>query len=107
MGVCEICGAARASNFHHRRPGGMGGSRQPHQQTAANLLHVCGSGTTGCHGDLESSRTIAYENGWLVHRRDDPTTAPVLRRGQRVYLGLDGGVADEDWGHVATFDRGR
>lgn len=96
MGVCEICGTGRASNFHHRRPGGMGGSRQPHQQSAANLLHVDGSGTTGCHGKIESGRTLAYENGWLVHRRDDPTTVPVLRRGEWVYLALDGGIGDAD-----------
>lgn len=96
MGVCEICGIARATNFHHRRPGGMGGSRQPHQQSAANLLHVDGSGTTGCHGMIESNRTTAYDNGWLVHRRDDPTTVPVLRGGRRVYLALDGGIDDAE-----------
>lgn len=74
-GVCEVCYAARASNFHHRIPEGQGGP-----WAAGNGLAVCGSGTLGCHGWIEHNRAAAYIRGWLVHTWDDPEQVPVLLR---------------------------
>jgi hypothetical protein len=35
----------------------------------SNLLVVCGSGTTSCHGLLENQlRAAAYEVGWLIRK---------------------------------------
>lgn len=57
----------------------MGGTRRP--DTCANLLLLCGSGTTGCHGWVESNRFAARAVGLLVSQRADPAQVPVLLRG--------------------------
>lgn len=81
-GRCELCGEALAGpvgfSVHHRLPRRMGGSRRPELNTPANLLVVCGSGTTGCHGRIESRREQAYTEGLLLHDGQDPATVPVL-----------------------------
>lgn len=82
----------RPVNLHHRRPRGMGGSRDATVATTANLLAVCGSGTTGCHGWIEQHRAVAHDNGWLLRHGADPA-ARVLRLwdGRLVRLTIDGG----------------
>lgn len=56
----------------------MGGSRRPELNTPANLILVCGSGTTGCHGRIESNRTRAYEDGLLLRADQTPTDVPTM-----------------------------
>ena len=70
----------------------MGGSKRAEIHAAAGLLQVCGHGnTTGCHGAIESARTVAFEQGWLVKRGQDPAEHPVtLWDGRRVLLTADG-----------------
>lgn len=70
----------------------MGGSRLVH--TAANLVVLCGSGVTGCHGAVESERARAGVDGWLIEGTvATPETVPVLRHGrQRVFPTADGWV---------------
>ena len=53
-------------SMHHRKPRGAGGTRRI--MTAADGLVLCGSGTTGCHGWVESHRDIATEHGYLISR---------------------------------------
>lgn len=98
VGAIDACRARRrrldspdGTNQHHRRPGGMGGSKRAGVHAATNLLQVCGSGNvSGCHGHIESNRTVAYENGWLVHEGQDPAAVPVLLHdGRRVLLDGD------------------
>lgn len=82
-GRCQRCARHCLSGVHslqHRRPRQMGGDRNAN--TPANLVLLCGSGTTGCHGHVEHNRTEALEQGWLVHRWDDPADIPVLRYGR-------------------------
>ena len=55
----------------------MGGTDRPELNLPSNLLSLCGSGTTGCHGDIESNRTLAYEKGWIVKRDHDAAETPV------------------------------
>lgn len=78
--ACARCGRSLAGNYyslHHRLPRSRGG-----QHTAENLVTMCGSGTSpGCHGDVESHRQLATEQGWLLHSGADPACSPVLRRG--------------------------
>lgn len=75
---CERCGMAlRTGNIHHRKPRGMGGTTDPAANSPANLMLVCGSGTTGCHGWIESHRQEALTEGWLVPRTADPEGSPV------------------------------
>lgn len=98
MGRCERCGLdARASwdgySYHHRRIKGMGGDKRPDTQEAQNLLLLCGSGTTGCHGWAHHDVTgQAREMGFIVSRWADPLVEPVASflRG-RVVLQADGG----------------
>lgn len=88
-GICELCQSAPASNRHHRRPRGAGGSKDPITDSVVNLLMLCGSGTTGCHQYVESNRALAYENGWLVRQGHNPEAIPV-RLLELVYLAPDG-----------------
>ena len=90
-GMCERCGGF-GSNIHHRRPRGMGGTSTPEDPT--NLVMLCGSGTTGCHGWVESYRAKAWEQGWLVPRRDprEPTDVPVWALGEWCLLTAEGWV---------------
>ena len=93
LGHCEICGnlvfaydAGRwlmltPYSIHHRAARGMGGRRVEWINSPANLLLLCGSGTTGCHGHVEANRTEAYRNGWLVRASADPAAVPVLLEG--------------------------
>jgi len=93
VGRCEMCGRP-ATNTHHRRPRGMGGSKDPATDRPANLARLCGSGTTGCHGWIENNRTAAEDCGWLVPQGHDPATVPILIMG----LGgmLDWVLLDDD-----------
>jgi HNH endonuclease len=77
---CVRCGAVvprDEDSVHHRIPRGRGG-----ENTAENLLLLCGSGTTGCHGYVESHRTEAYNHGYLVKTGYDPLDVPVLLLGK-------------------------
>lgn len=53
----------RATNCHHVLPRSAGGTDTPD-----NLLDLCGSGTTGCHGWIEHNRTDAMALGYLKSR---------------------------------------
>lgn len=80
---CVSCGinisaAAIGYSVHHRIPRGMGGTRNPEVNMPANLLVLCGSGTTGCHGWVESHRVLAREWGYLVHRHQAPEHVAVM-----------------------------
>jgi hypothetical protein len=64
-------------SIQHRIPRGMGGSRDPRLNLPSNLILMCGSGTTGCHGAVESKRLDAREHGFALWRSQDPTEVPV------------------------------
>lgn len=98
---CERCGDALSGepgvgySVHHRLPRGMGGSRRHNVTSLANLVALCGSGTTGCHGWVESNREAAYEAGWLVRQAADPALIPVNLFGHGlVFLIADGDYQD-------------
>lgn len=79
---CVRCGKPLGStwmNRHHRR---MRSHRWPGLHEASNLILLCGSGDSGCHGDVHGRATAeAYEKGWLVHAwQDHPEMVPVLTR---------------------------
>lgn len=62
----------------------MGGSRNPVTNSAVNGVLLCGSGTTGCHGEVERDRLQAMADGWIVPDHEDPTLIPI----RHVTLGL-------------------
>jgi hypothetical protein len=92
--TCERCGKKLGEgehvSVHHRTPRGMGGSHDQSLNLMSNLMALCGSGTTGCHGWIESHRQKSMENGWLVLRGVDASTVPVVVRGIPVYLNNEG-----------------
>jgi 5-methylcytosine-specific restriction protein A len=86
---CELCGSlALYSQIHHRRPRGMGGSKDPLAGSAANgiLVHPA------CHARIESDRLKSYENGWLVKQEQDPSHVPIKRYFGWVMLATDGSM---------------
>lgn len=78
-------------SIHHRRPRGMGGSRDPETDQPANLLTLCGSGTTGCHGAVEAHRIIAGNDGYLLPQGTRPADRPVLTHRGWIRLDNQGG----------------
>ena len=91
---CELCGG-RLDNWygvsvHHRRPRGMGGSKDPKTNSASNLIVLCGSGTSGCHGKVEKNRADSKRDGLLVASWGDPASAPILLKGTWWLLTDDG-----------------
>ena len=75
----------------------MGGTDDPAVNSPANLLLLCGTGTSGCHGLVETQRALAVEHGWLVPRPTDPASVPVLLFfGDRVYLTPNGTYREAD-----------
>jgi len=79
---------------------------------AANGVVLCGSGTSGCHGAVESDRDAAYAAGFLVRINGRHVAADVAIRHKTlgvVYLDDDGGYAPAEegptpesmWGEVA------
>ena len=69
QGRCEVCGNYSAQSVHHRMKEG-----RPWEP--ANLLHICGDGTRGCHGWIENHPTHAQALGLWLRRGVDFTVWP-------------------------------
>lgn len=76
---CVNCGARMtvvSGSRHHRMVRGIGGHR------VSNLILLCGSGTTGCHGWVHSHPVEARRRGLIIpanHRpQRDPMEVPVM-----------------------------
>lgn len=67
----------------------MGGTRRKDANSPANLVLVCGSATTGCHGWIESHPREAERRGLRLRQLADPRVVPVLSAG-RGWVRLDG-----------------
>lgn len=87
---CERCGKAitGAYSIHHRKPRGMGGTKDPAANSPSNLVLLCGSATTpdGCHTSVEKFRQAAINTGWIVTRTADPAKVPIKFPTGRWYL---------------------
>ena len=69
---CEGCGAHWGGQAAHRQRRSQGGTWNP-----TNLVALCGSGTTGCHG-LQHARPYLFQGlGWEVGPLEDPADIPV------------------------------
>lgn len=85
--VCDRC-AGRLDGWsghskHHRDAGGMGGGNL--DNSPENVVVLCGSGTTGCHGYVEGHRDQCGPDGegWSVTGTvRGPGDVPVLRHGR-------------------------
>lgn len=90
-GLCEICGK-RATNVQHRKNRSQGGGWD-----LSNLLHLCGTGTTGCHGYIHANPDRSYANGWSVRQAMNPVDSPAFLRtayGQQLVWLHDDGTKD-------------
>jgi hypothetical protein len=79
---CLICGKPIDGSWpggsrHHRRPRSH---PFPGLHETSNLILVCGSGDTGCHGEIHSQPAWAYSQGYLLHSWEDPLTTPINTR---------------------------
>lgn len=96
---CCVCGESvydKQASIHHRRNRGSGGSGDPAINRPSNLLLVCGTGSTGCHGALtdNAQRLVALDAGWIVllNTTDDPIDVPVHHAVHGlIYLDDEGG----------------
>jgi 5-methylcytosine-specific restriction protein A len=93
-GKCERCGlpVLGRAEYHHRRPRGMGGSKDPVVGSAANCVYL----HPGCHQNIESYREKGRGLGFLVRQTQDPQEVPVKRWDGWVLLGPDGSVTPVD-----------
>ncbi len=76
---CERCNRdfqGYPASVHHRRPRMMGGSKNAMLHEMANLIVLCGTGTSGCHGWIESNRAIARELGYLIQKIESAEEIP-------------------------------
>ena len=90
-GFCEIRAVGcwdEVAQIHHRRPRGMGGSRNPVTGSASNAAACC----TPCHAWVESHRELAMDRGWIVRQGQAPAEVPVYRYRRWVLLDDEGGV---------------
>lgn len=82
-GHCEICNVdlttGRSYSKHHRLPRGRGGGNG-----LSNLMLLCGTGTSACHGMVEKHRTAAYDKGWLVRTGHSPAEQVVRIHAMRL-----------------------
>lgn len=70
---CARCGRyVDGGSRHHRQLRRFG------DHSSSNLLLLCGSGTTGCHGLVHSKVAESYALGLLVHSWHEPAAVPVL-----------------------------
>ena len=87
---CERC-RDWGSQIHHRKPRGMGGTRNPQINAPSNLVFLC----FDCHEWIERNRDAARMSGWLVPRNDDPELTPIVTLHADVWtLHRDGTVSD-------------
>jgi 5-methylcytosine-specific restriction endonuclease McrA len=95
---CEVCGAHGATNAHHRVNASQGG-----RPTLGNLLLVCGSGTTGCHGRITVHPRWAKTLGYSVPATFEPCDVPVARWSR--WVGALEVVLIDDRGGLELTDR--
>lgn len=100
--VCQWCGRwvdvlNGYYSLQHRRARNMGGSRLADTDKPQNLVLVCGSATTGCHGHIESHPIEAAERGFRLLQTQNPATHPITRwGGAHLYLTAAGRAEPAD-----------
>ena len=83
------CAACRDSvtsgwfSIQHRHARGMGGTADPAANLPANLVLLCGSAVTGCHGLAESRDPDMHARGFWLYSWEDPAAVPVILAGER------------------------
>lgn len=95
-GMCEVATDECTHlmvEIQHRRARGMGGTRKPDTNSAANGLAVC----RACHDLIERRPATSLRNGWRLRQSTGgvatvPAEVSVVWRGRRVWLHDDGSL---------------
>ena len=85
---CVRCGKSIMRcrySIHHRR---LRSHPFPGLHKASNLITLCGSGDTGCHGWVHSHPSEAREHGWIVAATGTPATIAVYYAWRDTWLQL-------------------
>lgn len=90
-GTCEACNRAAPMSIHHRMPRKMGGTNNLWINSVENLLALCGSGVTGCHGRIESNRADSYDRGLLLRSGMFPWLTPFMDDDRKWWLNTESG----------------
>lgn len=63
---CALCGSTDKLSLHHI-------SKHPRDDVRGNLVMLCGSGTTGCHGKIEArdEETLFALGRYILRSRGD------------------------------------
>src|SRR5215475_530537 len=94
----QACGPGTSAPYsiQHRKARGVGGGNE-----MSNLILLCGTGTTGCHGQCELRRGAEAWGGYWLPSYVDPRSYPVLyfdaaddEGGWFRYLHDDGSLSD-------------
>ncbi|UVK62568.1 HNH endonuclease [Arthrobacter phage TaylorSipht] len=97
LSKCQWCGRHVRTesgwySLQHRRARGMGGSRDAATNQAGNLVLVCGTGTTECHGEIEGNPAQAIARGFRIAAGATPSRVPIVDwTGREWILNDDGG----------------
>ena len=73
---CALCGSTGKLSLHHI-------IRHPRDDVVANLVMLCGSGTTGCHGKIEArdANTQRALGQYLLGKRPETVSHIAWRLG--------------------------
>jgi hypothetical protein len=100
--ACEACGkwlGEHGGEIQHRDARGMGGSKDPVVNSAANAALLCGHGAapirSGCHGACEDNDEDMHGMGFWLKEGQDPRTESIMlhgagRGGLTLFLAADG-----------------
>lgn len=72
---CARCGQYIVGGSRHHRK-----LRRYGDHGAANLILLCGSGTTGCHGWVHAHPKLSYAQGWMIRGHGTPCEVPLYHR---------------------------
>ena len=88
-GRCLRCAVRAGEQIHHRKPRGMGGTKDPKINAPENLVWICLS----CHEHIERNRATSYASGWLVARNANPAEQYLITPNHVMLMLLtDGGM---------------
>jgi hypothetical protein len=98
---CDWCGhsiVGQPFSRQHRRAHGRGGRAGGELHTAANVIALCGTATTGCHGRAENQeRALAYRLGFAIRgEARAPEEVPIFRHEQEWVLPTEAGWVSAD-----------
>ena len=66
-------------SLQHRVPRGSGGTSDPGANSPSRLLLLCGTATTGCHGEVESHKDPEDQaKGYRLESWQEPAMEPVM-----------------------------